>query len=168
MASSYLLESRSTRGNFVLIDPSGRSIGDLHYPKWYISNAELALEDRYFSLKKKSIWKNCARLWEGEEQRGEVTFDWRGRVRITLGHGEEMVLFHLRRRGFLNPHFEVLDAAERRLATLRQRFRWRTFQYDIEVVWESEQGNAFSRGLLLMLVGHALTTLRKQQSAAAG
>jgi len=166
MAIHFQLRSHNSRGNFDLIDAQEQSIGSLRYPKWYSTNAWLTLAGREFRLKKKSLWRNCAKLWEGDVQRGEVRFDWRGRVMLTLGQGDSAVSFLLRRRGFLKSYFELEDHRKQQVATITPHFRWRTFAYDAEVRWQSEQGNAFSRTLLLLLAGHAITVLRKQQSAA--
>lgn len=166
MALYYQLRSHNSRGNFDLIDAQEQSIGSLRYPKWYSTNAWLRLQGREFRLKKKSLWRHHAKLWEGDTERGEVRFDWRGRVGFTLGQGDTAVSFQLRRRGFLKTYFELYNQDQPLLATLHPFFRWRTFSYDAEVQWQSEQGTPFSRALLLLLTGHAITVLRKQQSAA--
>jgi hypothetical protein len=166
MAISYSIRTANARGNFSLLNQAGEPVSTLSYPKWYSTHAVLGLGARTFSLQKTGVWHRDARLQEGDTLRGEVTFDWRGRVAISLGAGEAVARFLLRRKGSFKPRFELLDEEEQVVAVMHTRFRWQTLSYNTDVSWQGQRGNELGRTLLLTLTGHAIHQLIRQQAAA--
>lgn len=167
MALTYHLRSHRSRGDFDLLDADGQPLATLTYPRWYSYSAQLEVADRQFTLKKSGFWRQAFDLWEGEQRRGIVRIDWRGRMTIELGEDEALHQFRMRRRGCIKPYFELQDTEEHLLAELRPRFRWRTLNYDTDIHWQRHEGHAFSRHLLLALAGYLANVARRQQAAAA-
>jgi len=137
---SVLLESTSSKGSFQLLR-DGHHRFELAYKGWFSSNARSAYNGQSIEIKSKNIWMSKFDIWKDGQDCGDIIFNWMSHVIIRLtradGSGEDEFL--LKHRGILSTQYELWNADERHLLTLKAGFNWSKFKYNYSVEDEDHE-----------------------------
>jgi len=164
MSQSYLLEGVNSRGTFFLKQAEGQELGRLLYPKWYSSKAEFYLMGDTYRIQPKNLFRTKHLLYWGQEIRGEIRFDWRGRARISLLDDRGQYDFLIKRRGITKITYELMVPAGSVMAIFSPKLIWKKLTYDHTCTWVADGADDRSQALLIMICGFCFRIMRQQNS----
>lgn len=134
------LETVSARGDLGLFRDDVEQF-QLKYRNKTFSDAYASCHDQYIEIKSKNFRKREFDVFKNEEKCGYLTFSWFSCVIISLVRvdGSENDTFLLRKRGFLNPYYELVDVKGHRILTLKDNYHWNDFKYYFSVDNETHE-----------------------------
>lgn len=140
--------------------------GSLVYPKWFcISKATIflkALGD--FQIVNKSKWKSDFYVKHKEKNVLEFIFSWRGTIQINSYFEEEIKKYLLRRKGFWNNSYYLIDVNNKEICRIQSKFSWKNFKASYQIETLNNEVSNQNEVLYLSLV-HSITLINAMAAA---
>ncbi len=134
------IKSTSATGNFEINDDSGERLLELTYSNWFSSKAQTSFESDDIQIRPGNFWLSQFDILKNGIEQGDIVFNWKGNVIITLKIDEKSEnRYLLRAIGSWKMGFELLDEEERKILSLKQSFNWKKISYNYEVVLADNQ-----------------------------
>ncbi|WP_338378581.1 hypothetical protein [uncultured Flavobacterium sp.] len=141
--------------------------GSLVYTNWFsISKATISIKNLGdFYVAKKSTWKSDFYIMQNDSAVLEFTFNWKGTVQITSHFEKEIKKNVLKRKGFWNTDYLLIDENNTEICTIKSNFNWRKFKtsYEINVL---ESTDSMQDQVLYLSLIHCTILIRVMAAAA--
>lgn len=123
--------------NFELLDENETPLGEIIYPKWYSTNAEIHIEAKIYKIEAKGFWTTSLEILEYEKVLLKFKMSWSGNIVVTdLTNGERH--FQINKEKWYNDVFEMKDETDKTMLKIKRIFKWKDFKYSYEIVLEDE------------------------------
>jgi len=145
--------SSSGKGNFKLID-NDEEICELVYDNWFSGKAKTNLNGNDISIEPKNIWTSKVEIYRDKSKIGDITFNLKGYMVISLKLNGEEFNYVLKNKGKLKLTFEVFNEAGMKQFSLDSVNNWTKLNYDytIEI---ADYTSEFKIEELLIYCGYA-------------
>jgi hypothetical protein len=141
--------------------------GSLVYQNWFsISKAKIAIKSLGdFHVAKKSTWKSDFYIMQNNLAVLEFTFNWKGTVQITSHFEKEIKKYVLKRKGFWNTDYFLINENNTEICTIKSEFNWRKFKtsYEINVL---ESNDSIQDQVLYLSLIHCTILISTMAAAA--
>ncbi|GGP05863.1 hypothetical protein GCM10010992_23600 [Cloacibacterium rupense] len=123
--------------NFELFDENEVLLGNIVYPKWYSTNAEIHTDAQTYKIKAKGFWTTSIEVVKQENVLMKFKMSWSGNIVVTdFNNGERH--FQINKEKWYNDIFEMKDETEKTILKIKRNFKWKDFKYYYEIVLEDD------------------------------
>lgn len=127
------IESTAGKGSFKLLD-GNKVISDVVYENWYSSKASSRLKGNLIEIKPANFWRTKILIFRNREEVGQMKFDWRGRMQISVRDFEmRQREFSVKYKGVFKGKFDVYDEKQDVVLRLIPALNWRKLSYNYEI-----------------------------------
>ena len=133
---TYTATSQNSR-NFILENENQEILGELIYPKWYSTKAEIHIGSKIFKTDTKGFWTTSVEVTEYERVLLKFKMDWKGNIIMTsLQDGEKH--FIIKKEKWYSETLLMKDENDKTYIKLKRNFKWKDFKYYYDIVLEEE------------------------------
>ena len=133
---TYTATSQNSR-NFILENENQEILGELIYPKWYSTKAEIHIGSKIFKTDTKGFWTTSVEVTEYERVLLKFKMDWKGNIIMTsLEDGEKH--FIIKKEKWFSETLIMKDENDKTYLKLKRSFKWKDFKYYYDIVLEEE------------------------------
>ncbi len=159
----YTVQGSKAR-QFELTDDSGRNIGQMYFPKWYSTRAEIILAsgDNLLITPERNLLQTIHVTNEGVAV-ATVKFGWMGKISITLADGSE---YMFKRVSLFSGTFGLFNANGHKVVNIKQEFYWKRFAFNYEINTDDNYPEGKDIGLLLIAI-YVITAMQRRGAAVA-
>ena len=123
--------------NFQLLDENQKVLGEIIYPKWYSTNAELRTNSKVFKITAKGFWTTSIEVLDTEKTILKFKMSWSGNIILTdFTNGEKH--YQIDKEKWYNDVFEMKDETEKTILKIKRNFKWKELKYQYEIALEDE------------------------------
>lgn len=157
---TLIAKSISSR-NFRLEDENAQNLGELIYPKWYSTQAEIKIESKIFRIDRKGFWTTSIEIFEYEKLLMKFKMDWKGNIIMTsFLNGEKH--FIIKKEKWFSETLLMKDEYDKIYLKLKRSFKWKDFKYYYDIALEEELQPVEILGII-----HVVNYFNSQEETAA-
>ena len=157
---TYTATSQNSR-NFILENENQEILGELIYPKWYSTKAEIHIGSKIFKTDTKGFWTTSVEVTEYERVLLKFKMDWKGNIIMTsLQDGEKH--FIIKKEKWYSNILVMKDENEKVYFHLKRNFKWKDFKFHYEIALEEDLDE-----LTLLSIVHVVNYFSSQDDGSA-
>lgn len=157
---TYTATSQNSR-NFILENQNQEILGELIYPKWYSTKAEIHIGSKIFKTDTKGFWTTSVEVTEYERVLLKFKMDWKGNIIMTsLVDGEKH--FIIKKEKWYSNILVMKDENEKVYFHLKRNFKWKDFKFHYEIALEEDLDE-----LTLLSIIHVVNYFSSQDDGSA-
>lgn len=150
------------------IEEDNQTLVKVKYKNWLSSTATTEFENSTIEIKPKSFWHNKYLIFKNQQEKGEITRNWKGQFIISLAKDEfEKEEYLFKTKGFWKQKFTLIDKKENVVFVLCPSFSWWRLAYNYTIEQTSKTYTKYTLIELLIYCGFSTNKIMSARAAAA-
>lgn len=133
---NYSIVSKGGVGEFSIFDPKNNYITVFSYKSWFSSSGSAPIKEGVIEIKSKNAWESSFTIFLDGKEIGDLQFNWRGNIVITLDDLSGKRNNFLLKNVSLKFDWVLEDESEQPVLKLHCESHWTklNYRYDVEVI----------------------------------